>query len=942
MKIPVVSRLFGSALLLLLAGFSVAQGQQYTISTVAGGAPPPTPAPALSTTLGRPNRVTLDSKGNVYFSAGNSVFMLSGTSLALVAGNSRPGFSGDGGPAVNAQLNTPAGLAFDKAGNLYIADSLNNRVRIVSPSGIINTFAGTGLPGSVGYFGDGGLAIQATLFMPQGVTTDSSNNVYIADTGENLVREVTPGGTITSIAGNGLPGFSGDTYLAVNAAVNHPGDVAVDTQGNIYIADTGNALIRRITTDGNINTCAGTPGVMQYSGDGAAATSAGLIEPYAIAVDAANDYFIVERQDARIRMVDAAKANIVTVVGNGSLGFKGDGAAANAAILNQPTGIALDSSGNLYIADSENFRIREATNHGGANPISTIAGNGGVSYSGDGGQATKAQLNSPLAVAADSSGNLYVADTANNVVRKVTAAGAISTLAGNGAVGSGGDGAAATSAQLNAPQGVAVDSSGNVYISDTGNARVRKVSSAGAISTVAGNGNAGNAGDGSAATGAQLNLPVGLAVDSAGNLFIADYGNNRVRKVAASSGTISTVAGNGVQGYGGDGHAATSAALNGPQSVAVDANGNLYIADSQNNRVRVVTPAGTISTVAGTGLPGYTGDGHAATGANIVSPTGLVVDSSGAVYFTDSSTVIRKFTVGGSIFTIAGNGTLGYSGDGGLATAAQLDVPMGMAVDSKGVLYVADAANNSIRALRAVGTGNSIAAVVSAAGNQTGPVAPGEMIVIYGSGLGPAGPAVSAAYGSNGILPNTVSGTTVYFNGVPGPILYTSATQVAAIVPFSAAPGNLSIFVSYQAQTTAPVTLTVAPAAPALFTLDYSGKGQAVAVNLADSTLNGAAHPAKSGSYILLYATGLGQTTPGGSDGALYSQPFPLPVLTPTATIGGKTAVVQYAGGAQSLVAGILQINLQIPTGLTPGANAVSLTVGGVSTPAGVTIVTGN
>ena len=942
MKIPVVARLCWGGLLLLLAGFPVANGQQYSISTVAGGAPPPTPAAALSTTIGKPNRVLVDSKGNVYFTAGNCVFMIGGTSLALVAGNSRPGYSGDGGPAVNAQLNTPAGLALDKAGNLYVADSLNNRVRVIAPSGIIGTFAGTGDVGNVGFFGDGGPATQASLFMPLGVAADSSGNVYIADTAHNMIRKVTTDGLIATIAGDSLAGYAGDAYLAVTSEVSHPSDVAVDAGGNVYIADTGNSLIRRITTDGNINYFAGDPSVVGYAGDGAAATLAGLIEPYSIALDAAANLYITERQDARIRMVDAAKGNINTVVGNGSLGFSGDGGAANKAILNQPTGIAVDSSGNLYIADSENYRVRKAASGGGSGAISTIAGNGGLAYSGDGGQAIKAQLNSPQAVAADSAGNLYIADTANNVVRKVTAAGVISTLAGNGTVGSGGDGAAATAAQLNAPQGLAADSSGNVYIADTGNARIRKVSSNGAISTYAGSGSAGYAGNGAAATGAQLNLPIGLALDSAGNLYIADYGNNAVRKVAAASGTISTVAGTGVQSFSGDGGNATSAGLHGPQAVALDNGGNLYIADSQNNRIRVVTPAGSISTVAGTGLPGYTGDGHLATSAQIVSPSGLVVDSGGGVYITDSSSLVRKFFVGGSIFTIAGNTTLGYSGDGGLATSAQLNAPMGMAVDSKGVLYVADTGNSAIRALQAAGFGSSIAAVVSAAGNQTGAVAPGEMLVLYGSGLGPSGPAVSGAFGNNGLLPTSVAGTTVYFNGVPGPILYTSATQVSAIVPFGVSPGSLSIYVSYQGNTSAPATVAVAPAAPAFFTLDYSGKGQAVAVNAGDGSLNGAAHPAAAGSSVLFYATGLGQTNPPGADGSRDSAPYPLPVVPITATIGGKAATVQYAGGAATLVAGISQINLQVPSGLTPGPNPVVIAAGGVSSPAGVTIVTGN
>ena len=312
------------------------------------------------------------------------------------------------------------------------------------------------------------------------------------------------------------------------------------------------------------------------------------------------------------------------------------------------------------------------------------------------------------------------------------------------------------------------------------------------------------------------------------------------------------------------------------------------------------------------------------------------------MYISDSGSLIRKFIVGGPIFTIAGNGTQGYSGDGGLATGAQLNAPMGMAVDSKGVVYVADTGNGSIRSLQASGLGSSIAGVVSAAGNRTGAVAPGEVLVLYGSGLGPSGAAVSAAYNTKGVLPTSVAGTTVYFNGVPGPILYSSATQVSAIVPFAISQGSLSIYVSYQGQTSAPVTLTVAAAAPAFFTLDYSGTGQAAAVNAADGSVNGAAHPAKAGSSVLLYATGLGETNPPGTDGLLDSAPFGLPILPVTATIGGRTAVVQYAGGAASLVAGVMQINLVIPSGLTAGANAVAISAGGVSSPAGVTIVTGN
>jgi len=924
--------------LLLLAGFPVAYGQQYSISTIAGGAPPPTPAAPLSTTVGTPRRVTLDSAGNVYFTSGNCVFKLSGSTLSLVAGNSRAGFSGDGGPAVNARLNAPYGMAIDSTGNIYVADSLNNRVRVISPAGIINTFAGNGYLGFPGAFGDGAAAVNANLQLPLGVAVDSKGNVYIADTGNNSIREVTPNGIIQTLAGDGYASYFGDTQLAIRAEFNHPADVAIDSAGNIYIADTSNALVRRITTDGLINIYAGSTSTTGYSGDNGAATSAGLIEPYALALDNSSNLYIAERADGRIRVVNYKSGNITTAVGNGTLGFSGDGSAATQAELNVPTGVAVDSGGNIYIADSGNNRVRKAASGGGS--INTIAGNGGISYSGDGGRAIQAQLNAPQAVTVDAAGNFYIADTGNHVVRKVTAAGTISTIAGNGTAGFSGDNGAGGSAMLNAPQGLAVDAAGNVYIADTGNSRIRKLTAGGTISTYAGSSSAGYGGDGGAATSAQLDLPIGLTLDASGNLYIADYGNNVVRKVTPG-GTISTVAGSGVQGYSGDGGQATKAAMYGPQAVALDSAGNLYVADSQNSRIRVVTPGGTIGTVAGTGIAGYTGDGGLATLAQIVNPAGLVVDSSGSIYLSDSASVVRKVYPNGPIFTIAGNTTLGYSGDGGLALSAQLNSPTGLGLDASGNVYVADTSNQAIRLLQPSVSTTGIAAVVSAASNQTGAIAPGDVLVLYGSGLGPAGGAVPNTVGSNGAFGTSVAGTTVFFAGTPAPILYSSANQVGVIAPFEIGGANTEVYVTYQGQPSNAVTVPVASVAPALFTLDFSGKGQAAAINL-DGSVNGAAHPAASGSFVSLYATGLGQTNPSGVDGALATVPLPQPSQTVTATIGGQPATVQYAGAAMGIVEGVSQINLQVPTGLTPGANSVVITIGGVSSQAGVTIVTGN
>jgi uncharacterized protein (TIGR03437 family) len=929
----------------LLAGASLALAQQYSISTVAGGAPPATPAAAAGISMGQPGRVAVDASGNLYFSASNCVFKIDahGT-VTLVAGNSRAGFSGDGGLAVNAQLNAPQGIAFAPGGNVvYIADSRNNRIRQVDlSSGIITTFAGNGTispGGGPSAYGDGGPATSAQLHLPMGVAVDQYYNVYIADTGDNTIREVTTDGNIATIAGDSFPSYQGDAGLAIKAELHGPEDVAVDSSGNIYIADTQNAYVRKITTDGNINYIAGD-GSIGYTGDGGYATSAGLVAPFALAVDSSGNVYFAENGDSRIRKIDAKSLDISTVAGNGTPGFAGDGSDPTKAELNYPTGVAVDSAGNLYIADSLNCRIRKVASSGS---ISTYAGNGTLSYSGDGGAAIQAQLNNPQGVAADSSGNLYVADTLNNVVRKVSPNGTISNFAGNGGAGSSGDGSAATSAQLHGPEGLTVDAAGNLFIADTLNAKVRKVSAAsGVITTVAGSGTPGSGGDGSAAASAQLNLPIGVAVDAAGNVYIADFGNSRVRKVSASGATIGTVAGNGSTGYSGDGGPAAKAQLNGPQGVAVDAAGNLYIADTENNAIREVTPAGLIATVAGNGLAGYSGDGGQATSAQVGNPVGVTVDAAGDIFTLDASNRVRQVYPNGLIATIAGNGSLGYTGDGGLATQAQFNSPSAIALGNNGNLYVADEANNAVRLLQYAGNGLGIGAVTNAASSISGPVAPGEVVVLYGSGLGPAQLTQYRLDPTSGLVGTSLAGTSVIFGGTPAPVLYTSATQIGAVVPYSVAGSNVQVFVQYQGATSAPVTVPVAAVAPALFTADSSGKGQAAASNQ-DGTVNGPAHPAKVGSYISLWLTGAGQTNPAGVDGQPGAAPLPQPVAAVAVTIGGQFVTPQYAGQAPNAVAGVMQINAQIPSG-TQAGNAVPVVVqvGSVSTQAGVTVAVGN
>jgi sugar lactone lactonase YvrE len=693
-------------LALVFAAFAAAQ-PQYFVSTVAGGGVPATPVAALSASITQPQRVAVDGSGNVYFTSSNGLFKMWGNgTLTLVAGTGRMGYAGDGGPAVKAQLNNPQGVAIDFKGNIYVADTGNNAVRIITPDGNINLFAGyvAAGPPTAGYNGDGGPANGAQLQLPVGIAVDGAGNLYIADSANNAIRKVTTDGSISTIAGLGptAPGFSGDGAAASTANLWGPLDVAVDSSSNIYIADTNNANVRKITTDGNINTIAGSTAIVSnvltiafgYAGDGGGATLAKLAGPAGVAVDSSGNLYIATYADNRIRKVDS-KNNISTFAGNSGYGFAGDGGPATSAQLSAPRGIAVDSGGNLYLADRWNNRIRKIA---GGN-LTTIAGNGLGSFGGDGGSPANAQLSAPDGVATDKAGNVYISDLLNNRVRMVSPAGVISTIAGNGLSGFSGDGGAATSAQLSQPAGLAVDAAGNLYIADSNNGAIRKVTPGGIISTVAGTGGTfGFSGDGGAATSAKMMAPFAVTLDSQGNLYIADY-YGWIRKVTASTGVISTLAGNGTIGYSGDGGAATSAQFYNPLGVAVDSSGNVYVADSNNGAVRMIQN-GIITTIAGNGTLSYAGDGAPASFAQFSQITSVAVDAQGNVYVADTgNNAIRLFPLGGLVTTIAGNGTQGYLGDGGPATVAELNGPNALAVTAAGNVYFTDAGNNSVRLL---------------------------------------------------------------------------------------------------------------------------------------------------------------------------------------------------------------------------------------------------
>jgi hypothetical protein len=671
--------------------------------------------PATSAALfsdGFPGGLAVDTSGNALFADGiNNVVRQVTAATGLintVAGNGTLGFV-DNVPATSGELNLPLGVALDRSGNYFIVDANNCLIRRVDAvTKIITTVAGTtagaGTGSNCGFTGSSGPATSVEM-SPYGLAVDSAGTLFIADQGDCVIWAVS-GGNISVLAGTTAGAgtgancnFSGDGGPATSAQVI-PSNVAVDAAGNLFIADFFN--IRKIFcadaaipctppsgfSAGEIISVVGN-GTFGFSGDGGPATSAALDLQSAggVAVDGFGNIFIGDSYNARLREVFCTNSAIactpptgfnpgdITTRAGGGTG--GDGGAATSATLDFPRGLAEDTLGNIFF-DENDSRVRRVDASTGI--ITTVAGNGIPGYSGDNGPATSAEIGIiPSSVTLDASGNLFVVDNANELIREVfctnsaipcappvgLAAGDISSVAGNGNAGFSGDAGPATSAELNLPTGLAnssgaaVDGSGNLLIADSSNQRIREVSctnsaipctppaglAAGDISTVVGNGTAGFSGDGGPATSAELNSPCALAIDASGNLFIADFGNARVRRVDAKTGIITTVAGNGVSGLSGDDGPATSAAISfSPfESLAVDASGNLFIGVqgsigvSPANRVRRVDAVtGIITTVAGGGSPpDGLGDGLLATSADFTFHLSVVVDNSGHLFLGD-------------------------------------------------------------------------------------------------------------------------------------------------------------------------------------------------------------------------------------------------------------------------------------------------------------------
>ncbi|EFC37929.1 predicted protein [Naegleria gruberi] len=717
--------------------------------------------------------------------------------ITTIAGTGAAGYSGDNGQATNAKFNAPR-AAFYSNGELFVADSRNHRIRKISNSGIVTTVAGTG---TAGFNGDSILAKNAQLNYPSGISVNSNGEIFISDSVNNRIRKILTNGTIITIAGTGTVGLSGDGGLAVNAQLWLPSGIVVNSVGEIFISDSYNHRIRKISASGVISTFAGTSSfgedvqasksfvspngnpiiygnnllftdngkvrrvdlstnvistlssvtplgsaVSYYnnevyvmylgsylskikssltavagtgaigadSGDGLAITER-LHNPNSIFISSNGDSYFSDSSNHKIRKL--SNGYITTIAGTGTSGYSGDGSSATSAKLNNPKGVVVSSSGEIYFSDSENHRIRKISTGG---IISTVAGSGESGFSGDGGLAISAKIHYPNGIAMNSNGELIFTDTRNNRIRKVSTSGYISTIAGNGTVAYkatfSGDNGLAINAQLFVPFAVAVNLTNNdIYIADSGNHRIRKVSSSsGIITTVAGTGTSGFSGDNGLATNAKLNFPFSISIGNSGEIYISDQYNQRVRKVAAN-GYISTIAGSGAIGFNGDGLAATSTCFNYPSGVSSNSNGDVFIIDSFNSRIRKLS-SGKISTVAG-GL----GDGSSAVNSYLNSQSFAISSKSGEIFIADSNNHrIRKIATNGDISTVAGSGVAGFSGDGGLATSATLNNPSYVAVNSNGELLISDTNNHRIRKVSLNGIITTIAGNGTAGYNGEG------------------------------------------------------------------------------------------------------------------------------------------------------------------------------------------------------------------------------
>jgi streptogramin lyase len=628
-----------------------------------------------------PNGVAVDSSGNVYVADTFNNIIRKITPAGLVstlAGST--GLSGIAdGTGTEARFSSPTGLAVDANGIVYVADTNNHTIRKITPEGVVTTLAG--FPRQFG--SDDGTGSDARFSYPGDVAVSSSGNVYVADTSNQLIRAITPQGLVSTYAGNA--GFSGaDDGTVSEATFNNPISLAIDSNGTVYVADTNNHTIRKITIAGSVTTLAGSAGNPgSANGTGAAAR---FFLPNGLTVDASGTVYVADSRNHTLRKITAT--GVVTTY-SGVAGSAGstDGEVALTQRFNTPNAVAVDTSGTLFVADSANHTIRKITSAGA---VTTFAGKAISSGSADG-TGSAARFFHPNSTAVDASGTIYVADSDNHTIRKITPNGQVTTWVGSPGI-SGNTNGSGSAARFNFPYGVTVTASGTVYVADTNNHLIRKITPEGVVTTLAGSAGVSGSTNGTG-TSARFNFPNGVAVDGTGTVYVADSSNFTIRKIT-SAGVVTTLAGSAgnsgsVNGSG------SSARFNFPYGLAVDSAGKVYVADGGNHLIRAITSAGAVTTFSGIAEASGSADGTIED-AQFNSPGSVAVDASGSVYVADTNNhTIRKINSLGVVTTLGGLPTV-RGDDDGLGTLSRFSAPWGIAVGPDASLYVADYDNNRI------------------------------------------------------------------------------------------------------------------------------------------------------------------------------------------------------------------------------------------------------
>lgn len=616
-----------------------------------------------------------------------------------------------------ARFDYPSRIASDGAGNLYITDTNNSTIRKI----VVATGAVTTLAGSPGVYGSSdGTGSAARFGLPYSIAYDGSANLYVGD--NNTIRKIVVAtGAVTTLCGSA--GMAGSTDgIGSVARFSLPQGIAADGAGSVYVADSNNHTIRKIVVaTGTVTTLAGSPGASGTTDGTAGAARFNL--PQGITADGAGNLYVADTNSHTIRKVVAATGAVTTLVGSPGASGSSDGVGSTAR-FDLPQGIAVDSAGDLYVMDTNSSTLRKVVVS--TRTVTTLAGSAGVSGSSDG-TGTAARFSRPQGVAVDRTDTAYVVDSDNHALRKVVlASGAVTTLAGRAATNGSSDGTG-EAARFSQPQSIAGDTAGSLYVADTLNSTIRKIVVAtGAVSTLAGSAGLTGSSNGNG-TAARFFIPYGVAVDGAGNLYIADTSNHTIRKLVLATGDVSTIAGSpgligNSDGVGGN------ARFYFPYGLAVDGTGNLFVADRNNHAIRAVALAtGAVTTLAGRAGVSGNSDGNGSA-ARFNGPQAVAVDSAGSVYVADSGNhTIRKIVAAtGAVTTLAGSAGVSGSSDG-TGTTARFNVPSGVAADGAGNLFISDSRNSTIRKLEL--TDNRVTTFIGSAGQRR--VTPGPLPALF-------------------------------------------------------------------------------------------------------------------------------------------------------------------------------------------------------------------